>query len=109
MTDFTWNPDKDLTVERAIESAVREVQFGDGVVQLQRLTLKPPARKFSLTFTNTADVIDTIDEFLAAHTGKRFVWVRHNNERVKVRCKSVSRKVTGITDVLSCEFMEELY
>lgn len=47
---FTWIPEQGMTVEDNMEQAVRRVQFGSGVVQLQKCVLGNPLREFSLTF-----------------------------------------------------------
>lgn len=102
---FNWIPDKGVEVQRDFESALREVKFGDGVVQLQKRNLAKPKRTFSLKFTNTTAKIDEIEDFLMENLAKKFKW-DYLGKEITVYCADVSRSVTGIVDVLSCKFQE---
>ncbi len=109
MDTFDKIPDYNVQVDHNLEDAVREVKFGNGVVQLQRKTLSRPLRKFSMTFTRRSTDLDEIESFLISQTGKRFNWTGYGNQAITVRCTKISRKTTGIMDELSCEFDEDLY
>lgn len=109
MDTFEYTPDYDLQVEHNLEDAMREVKMGNGVVQLQRKSLSRPLRKFSIKFTRRASDMDVIEEFLIAHTGRRFKWAGYGSLPITVYCTKVSRRATGIVDELSCEFIEALY
>ena len=107
---FNWVPDQDLTVDRDIEGAVRKVKFGEGVTQYQRKSLKPAKRTFQLSFTRSAATINSIEQFLNARLGSRFLWLPPGGTQpIKVTCSKQSRTVTGITDKLSVTFDEEHY
>ena len=72
MNTFTWNPNRGMDTET--DMGIREVQFGNGVVQLQNKSLALPQRKFSLQFERSTEVIDEIVAFLLDNQGKRFIW-----------------------------------
>lgn len=104
MDTFTWLPDKGIKVETDL--MVREVQFGEGVVQVQAKNLMKSKRKFSISFERPVEMIDAIESFLLNQRGKRFVWQRTSGN-IMVRCTELSRTVTGIVDTLDCTFQEE--
>ena len=105
MDTFTWIPDKG--VDKEPDLALKEVQFGEGVVQVQQKFLAAPKHTFNLTFIRETTVIDEIYNFLMKQRGKRFIWKYHNGTSYKVRCKTFKRSDTGIVDTLTCEFKEE--
>lgn len=106
MEEFTWNPDRGMSRDYK-DLPVRRVQFGNGVAQLQRTSLARPLREFSPKFTGSPERIDEIEEFLIRNIGKRFIWVRHNGERIKVTCSDFKRTEHGFPDELSGTFKEE--
>jgi phage-related protein len=105
MDRFEWKPDKDVGIE--IDLGVREVQFGDGVVQTQQKFLTKPRRTFTLKFTKPPKEVDKIWDFLIAHRGKRFLYIHYTGEAVKVRFSDLQRTSNGILDNLSVKFKEE--
>ncbi|MRN38614.1 hypothetical protein CRG49_000565 [Neisseria sp. N95_16] len=105
MNTFAWIPDKG--VDREPDLALKEVQFGEGVVQVQQKFLAAPKHKFNLTFIRESSVINEIYDFLLKQRGKRFVWKCYDGTTYVVRCKTIKRTETGIVDTLTCEFKEE--
>lgn len=106
MDIFTWLPNQGVDVETNVQ--VREIQLGEGVVQVQQKSLTPPKRKFTLEFDRRADEIDQIYAFLVKQRGNRFIWQRAK-ENIKVRCTEFNRRETGLVDTLRCVFQEEFY
>lgn len=104
MDTFTWNPDRDMDTE--VDLDIREVKFGNGVVQLQNKSLITAKRKFSLQFSRSTEVIDEIWAFLDDNRGKRFVWERPSGERIMVYCSGLRRTENGFPDILRCTFNE---
>ncbi|WP_083296801.1 phage tail protein [Eikenella sp. HMSC061C02] len=104
MDTFTWNPNRGMDTE--VDLGIREVQFGNGVVQLQNKSLALPQRKFSLQFDRSTTVIDEIVAFLLDNQGKRFIWERPSGERVMVYCAEMRRTESGFPDSLRCTFKE---
>ena len=104
MDRFEWIPDRDADVDYDLQ--LKEVQFGDGVVQVQQTMLAKPKRKFSLTFYRGVADVQAIEAFLVARRGRRFL-LPWGGTDVKVRCTEIKRKVTGFADTLTCTFKEE--
>ena len=101
-----WVPDQDMGVEEA-ENAVRTIQFGNGVTQLQKTTLGSCPKIYSLTFTRKPELIMQIDEFLERHAGKRFLWeVPLENRQIIVYHSKKTLRRTGFVDTLNVTFAE---
>ena len=96
-------------MENEVDLGVRRIEFGGGVAQLQRKSLAPPRRKFSIQFTRNTETIEDIYQFLIKNRGKRFMWVRPSGERIKVSCSEMKRKEDGFPESLSCVFEEEIF
>lgn len=106
MEVFAWIPDKGYDVEPDL--GVREVQFGEGVVQVQQRFLTKPKQKFNHTFTGPSSKISEIYNFLLRQRGNRFTWRDPVDKKdYIVRCTTFKKNCTGIVDTLTCEFKEE--
>lgn len=104
MSDFNYQPLNSAQISR--RPRVRVAAFGDGYEQRVADGINTNPQVWSLSFTNTRAIIDTIEALLIGYGGvTRFTWTPSGMAEIKVVCREWNRtKVNRRVDSLSATF-----